>query len=103
MAPPLLRAGLRFAIGSTTASPASTARVNADGVLLSVVDSGPSLPDSTKIFDRLWRGDVARTGTGVHCGIGLALAKSLAEHMQLALTAANQSDGSVRFAISRQC
>jgi len=76
--------------------------VNADGALLAVVDSGPPLPDERKIFDRLWRGDSSRTRTGVHCGIGLALAKSLAEHMALALTAANQSDGSVRFAISRQ-
>jgi signal transduction histidine kinase len=76
--------------------------VNAQGALIAVSDSGPALPDVTKIFDRLWRGDVSRTGTGVHCGIGLALAKSLAGHMQLSLTAANQSDGSVRFAIARQ-
>jgi signal transduction histidine kinase len=76
--------------------------VNAGDALIAVADSGPALPDTTRIFDRLWRGDAARTGTGVHCGIGLALAKSLAEHMQLSLTAANQSDGSVRFAISRQ-
>jgi signal transduction histidine kinase len=75
--------------------------VTADGGLVTVADSGPALPDPSKIFDRLWRGDVSRTGTGVHCGIGLALAKSLATHMSLALTAENRTDGSVRFAIVR--
>ena len=76
--------------------------VNADGALVAVVDSGPALPDTTKIFDRLWRGDSARTETGAHCGIGLALAKSLAAQLELSLTAENRDDGSVRFACSRQ-
>lgn len=75
--------------------------VTSEGALLAVTDSGPALPDEHKIFDRLWRGDTSRTATGVHCGIGLALARSLAEHMGLTLTAENRSDGSVRFAIAR--
>ena len=74
--------------------------VTGDGALIAVSDSGPALPDTAKIFDRLWRGDTARTATGVHCGIGLALGKSLAEHMQLRLSAENRPDGSVRFAIA---
>jgi len=77
-------------------------RVDGDGAVLAVSDSGPALPDEHKIFDRLWRGDAARTATGVHCGIGLALAKSLAQHMDLALTAENRADGSVRFVVQRQ-
>jgi signal transduction histidine kinase len=81
--------------------PGGWVEVNADGALVAVSDSGPALPDSTKIFDRLWRGDASRTATGVHCGIGLALAKSLATHMSLVLTAENRADGSVRFAIAR--
>jgi signal transduction histidine kinase len=99
---------LRMIVGNLLANAAEYTEaggwveVNADGALVAVSDSGPPLPDTEKIFDRLWRGDAARTGTGVHCGIGLALAKSLADHMQLSLTAGNQSDGSVRFAIARQ-
>jgi signal transduction histidine kinase len=99
---------LRVIIGNLLANAAEYTEaggwveVRTDDALLAVSDSGPALPDTTKIFDRLWRGDTSRTATGVHCGIGLALAKSLAEHMQLQLTAANQSDGSVRFAIARQ-
>ncbi|HEY5923203.1 MAG TPA: histidine kinase dimerization/phospho-acceptor domain-containing protein [Kofleriaceae bacterium] len=73
--------------------------VNANTAVIAVTDSGPALPDEHKIFDRLWRGDTARTATGAHCGIGLALARSLAEHIGLALTAENCSDGSVRFAL----
>jgi signal transduction histidine kinase len=102
------REKLRVIVGNLLANAAEYTEaggwveVNADGALIAVVDSGPALPDERKIFDRLWRGDASRTGTGVHCGIGLALARSLAEHMRLSLTAANQSDGSVRFAISGQ-
>jgi two-component system sensor histidine kinase BaeS len=68
-----------------------------DECLLTVTDSGPALPDTHKVFDRLWRGDAARTATGVHCGIGLSLARSLCVAMSLALVAENRTDGSVRF------
>ncbi|MBE3069084.1 MAG: two-component sensor histidine kinase, partial [Planctomycetes bacterium] len=29
--------------------------------------------DATHVFERLWRGDSARAGTGAHCGVGLSL------------------------------
>jgi two-component system sensor histidine kinase QseC len=29
--------------------------------------------DASKLFDRFWRGDPSRAGTGVHCGLGLSL------------------------------
>jgi signal transduction histidine kinase len=101
------REKLRLILGNLLANAAEYTEaggwieVTADGALLAVADSGPALPDEHKIFDRLWRGDSSRTGTGVHCGIGLALARSLAEHVGLSLTAKNRSDGSVRFAIAR--
>jgi signal transduction histidine kinase len=31
-----------------------------------------------RVFDRFWRGDAARSSAGVHCGMGLALVKSIA-------------------------
>jgi signal transduction histidine kinase len=31
------------------------------------------------IFEPFWRGDLSRSGTGVHCGLGLALAKRIVE------------------------
>jgi signal transduction histidine kinase len=73
------------------------------GALLDVIDSGPPIPDDQldRIFDRMWRGDAARSATGLHCGIGLSLARSLADCLGLALTADNRADGSVRFRIVR--
>ncbi|HEX7843818.1 MAG TPA: ATP-binding protein [Kofleriaceae bacterium] len=73
-----------------------------DGALLDVTDSGPPIPADQldRIFDRMWRGDAARSATGVHCGIGLSLARSLADCLGLSLTANTHGDGSVRFRVA---
>ena len=78
--------------------------VSGDGAWLDVIDSGPAIPDDQleRMFERLWRGDAARSETGVHCGIGLPLARSLAECLGLSLTVVTRSDGSVRFRIAPQ-
>jgi len=70
--------------------------------LLEVVDSGPPIPPDQleRIFDRMWRGDAARSASGLHCGIGLALARSLAGCLGLSLTADTRDDGSVRFRLA---
>jgi two-component system OmpR family sensor kinase len=69
--------------------------------LLEVADSGPRIPPEQleRIFDRMWRGDAARSATGLHCGIGLSLARSLACYLGLSLTADSRDDGTVRFRI----
>ncbi len=33
---------------------------------------------SSRLFDRFWRGDQARAGVGLHCGLGLSLCERLA-------------------------
>jgi signal transduction histidine kinase len=73
-----------------------------DGALLDVTDSGPPIPvdQLERIFDRMWRGDAARSATGVHCGIGLSLARSLADCLGMSLTAITHGDGSVRFRVA---
>ena len=73
-----------------------------DGAVLDVVDSGPPIPADQldRIFDRMWRGDMARSATGVHCGIGLSLARSLAGCLDLALTADVRRDGTMRFRLA---
>jgi signal transduction histidine kinase len=70
--------------------------------VLDVADSGPPIPPDQleRIFDRMWRGDVARSATGLHCGIGLSLARSLAGCLGLSLTAMTGDDGSVRFRLA---
>lgn len=69
--------------------------------LLDVVDSGPPIPPDQleRIFDRLWRGDTSRAGGGVHCGVGLALARALCDCLALDLGATTRADGSVCFRI----
>ena len=73
-----------------------------EGALLDVTDSGPPIPPDQldRIFDRMWRGDAARSATGLHCGIGLSLARSLAGCLGLSLSAVSRGDGSVRFRIA---
>ena len=46
-----------------------------DTLELSVANTGCTLSaaEVRHVFDRFWRGDSARTGTGVHCGLGLSL------------------------------
>lgn len=71
--------------------------------VLAVTDSGPAIPREhlERVFDRMWRGDRARSGNGAHCGIGLALSKSVCERLSFALTADSTADGRVSFRISR--
>jgi two-component system, OmpR family, heavy metal sensor histidine kinase CusS len=54
----------------------------------------------THVFDRFWRGDTSRTGTGVHCGLGLSLVERAVRTFGGRLTAATE-DGRfvVRLAI----
>ena len=70
------------------------------GALVEVADSGPAIADTDRIFDRMWRGDAARAATGIHCGIGLSLARSLAGVLGLGLACRSGDDGSVRFVVS---
>ena len=73
-----------------------------DGTVLDVIDSGPPIPADQleRIFDRMWRSDAARTATGVHCGIGLSLARSLAGYVGMTLGADLRGDGAVRFRLA---
>jgi signal transduction histidine kinase len=53
-----------------------------DGRLeLQISNSGCTLPASAanQVFARFWRGDLAHTTTGLHCGLGLALCQTLIE------------------------
>jgi len=74
----------------------------APGVVLDVTDSGPPIPAEhlQVMFDRLWRGEAARSGGGVHCGIGLALARAVCDALHCHLTATTLDDGRVRLRIT---
>jgi two-component system, OmpR family, sensor histidine kinase BaeS len=56
--------------------------VESDGVFLKlkVADNGRGLPHPERVFERFYRGDLARERTGVpHHGLGLAIAKAVVE------------------------
>jgi two-component system OmpR family sensor kinase len=73
-----------------------TAAETAEHVAIRVADSGPGIDPAVlpHIFDRFYRGNVARTGDGA--GLGLAIAKELTEAQQGTITAQSQvGQGSV--------
>jgi two-component system sensor histidine kinase QseC len=55
-------------------------RNTGEAVELTIANTGCSLSeaDAQHVFDRFWRGDPSRTGTGIHCGLGLALVERAA-------------------------
>jgi two-component system, OmpR family, sensor histidine kinase CiaH len=65
--------------------------------LLSVNNTGPTIPpeDLPRVFDRFWRSDSARTrGTSASYGLGLAIAKSIAEGQGASISVtSNEKDG----------
>lgn len=69
-----------------------------------VWDSGPQLSPEhlRRMFDRLWRADLARTDATQHAGLGLSLARALCRHMAIELTAENVETGGVRFVLTRR-
>jgi signal transduction histidine kinase len=52
-------------------------------VAFSVRNTGCTLPPgiASQVFDCFWRGDEARTNTGLHCGLGLTIVKKLTESL----------------------
>jgi signal transduction histidine kinase len=46
-----------------------------------------SAEDTPHVFDRFWRGDTARSATGVHCGLGLSLVKRAVQALGGAVSA----------------
>jgi signal transduction histidine kinase len=93
---------LSNATAYTAAGGTIRARRSADPrALLQVHDSGPPIPPEVlpHIFERFFRGDATRSD-GVHCGIGLALARGVADALGLSVAAENTHDGGVAFTVS---
>jgi len=45
------------------------------------------------VFDSFWRGDSSRTGTGTHCGLGLALVRRIVGALSGSVSAEVQAGG----------
>jgi K+-sensing histidine kinase KdpD len=68
---------------------------------LSITDEGPGIPavDLPHIFDRLYRGDKARSSTVPGYGLGLALAKEIADANHAGLTVTNGAKKGATFTV----
>ena len=56
--------------------------------------------DVARLFERFWRKEAARSGSGHHAGLGLPLARSFAEAMEWTLTAALEAEGRLVFRLA---
>ena len=58
-------------------------------VTLTISNTGCQLnpADTEHVFDFFWRADTARTGTGVHCGIGLSVVRKVAKFLGVKVNA----------------
>ena len=83
-------------------------RVDLDAVVvngtvrIAVVDTGEGIPaaDLPRIFDRLWRGEPSRVRAGRSTGLGLSIARGLAEALGGRLTARSTLGEGSRFEVS---
>jgi two-component system phosphate regulon sensor histidine kinase PhoR len=73
-----------------------------DRVVLTVSDDGPGIPeaDLSRIFERFYRVDKARSRESGGTGLGLSIVKHLVELLDGRVWAANRPDGGAMFSIS---
>lgn len=62
---------------------------------ITVTNSGSKLTheQAQRVFDRFWQGDPARSSTGVHCGLGLPLCKTLMSLLNGRISVSSVAEG----------
>ena len=78
-----------------------TTRCEGNTVQIVISNLAPDLvrEDLATLFDRFWRKDAARTG-GDHAGLGMAIVKTLANHLALDLSCELTMDSRFRVVLS---
>ena len=78
-----------------------SAQPGKDGVALTVEDEGPGIPpsDLSRVFERFYRVDKARSRESGGTGLGLSIVKHLVERMGGSVHAANRDGGGAVFTI----
>lgn len=90
---------------STYSPEATTIRLEAaragDDVTVQVIDEGPGIPeaDLSRIFERFYRVDAGRSRESGGAGLGLSIARHLAERMGSEIRAANRPEGGAVFTV----
>lgn len=74
----------------------------ARGIWFEVQNSGPPIPEAAlpRIFERFFRADPSRTGTGEHHGLGLSVVRGVCGQLGARVSASNRADGWVTFTVS---
>jgi len=78
------------------------ARPRGDRLVLTVADEGPGIPpaDVSRVFERFYRVDKARSRESGGTGLGLAIVKHLVDRMEGSVEAANRERGGAIFTIT---
>jgi two-component system, OmpR family, heavy metal sensor histidine kinase CusS len=76
--------------------------VDGNQATLTVANSGSTVPQeqADDVFKRFWRGDAARSDTGVHCGLGLALTKKITTLLGGSVQVRSERGGEFEVAVS---
>lgn len=79
-----------------------TTRTGGHQAVLTVQDHGPGIPpeDLPHVFERFYRADKVRTGSSSHTGLGLAIAKSVAENHGGSIQGRNEEAGGAVFTVA---
>ena len=100
----VLRNLLDNALSYTNTGGWTKVAIHAEGpsVVLRVSNSGCTIAPGQieNLFDRFWRADSARTDTGTHCGLGLALVKKIMTTLGGTVDAASNKDGVFEIAVA---
>jgi len=56
--------------------------------------------DADRVFDRFWRGDMARADTGIHCGLGLSLCREVMNILGGHIRAESTPDNTFRITLT---
>jgi two-component system, OmpR family, sensor histidine kinase CiaH len=77
-------------------------RTDSGHYVVSITDQGPGIApsDLPHIFERLYRGDKARSSKVSGYGLGLALARKIAEANHITITVRNNKGGGARFELN---
>lgn len=92
---------IQYSVNGAAITIATDRREEENQITLKICNTGELIPEENlpNIFNRFWRGDAARSETGVHYGLGLSIAQSLCSLLNLSITAYNSPPDTVCFHI----
>ena len=75
---------------------------NGQSLSLQIANTGNQLDadQASQVFGRFWRGDVARSSTGLHCGLGLSVCKKMMSVLDGRICATSEVGGEFMVEIS---